>query len=161
MAQPLVRLAGGTASPYTQKMLALLRYRRVPYAITWGQIEQACEALGVAQPKPVFMPTFFFEEENGLKAVTDSELCYINREDIQALRVEYPELDARLKRFVNVGNIRLSKKNAFGKLFPEQAITESGMTKSQVEAEQRASSGTILDGRSAWPRRRLAAKRGA
>jgi len=72
MAQPLVRLAGGTASPYTQKMLALLRYRRVPYAITWGQIEQACEALGVAQPKPVFMPTFFFEEENGLKAVTDS-----------------------------------------------------------------------------------------
>ena len=72
MAQPLVRLAGGTASPYTQKMLALLRYRRVPYAMTWGQIEQACEALGVAQPKPVFMPTFFFEEENGLRAVTDS-----------------------------------------------------------------------------------------
>ena len=72
-----------------------------------------------------------------LKAVTDSELCYINREDIQALRVEYPELDARLKRFVNVGNIRLSKKNALGKLFPELAITESGMTKSQVEAEQR------------------------
>ena len=72
MAQPLGRLAGGTASPYTQKMLALLRYRRVPYAINWGQIEQACEALGVAQPKPVFMPTFFFEEENGLKAVTDS-----------------------------------------------------------------------------------------
>ena len=60
MAQPLVRLAGGTASPYTQKMLALLRYRRVPYAMTWGQIEQACEALGVEQPKPVFMPTFLF-----------------------------------------------------------------------------------------------------
>ena len=67
-----VQLVGGTGSPYTQKMLALLRYRRIPYAITWGQPETTCAALGVEAPKPTFMPTFFFEEDGELTAHCDS-----------------------------------------------------------------------------------------
>jgi len=53
-------------------MVALLRYRRLPYAVTWGQVEPVCDALGIEKPRPVLMPTFLFEEEGGIKAQCDS-----------------------------------------------------------------------------------------
>lgn len=89
--QELVRLAGGTASPYTQKMVALLRYRRVPYAVTWGQPDMVCDELGIEKPKPTFMPTFFFEEDGKTQAVCDSTPIIRRLEELHPGRSVLPQ----------------------------------------------------------------------
>ena len=89
--QEPVRLVGGTGSPYTQKMVALLRYRRIPYAITWGQPNEACDALGVEKPKPIFMPTFFFEEGGETVAQCDSTPIIRRLEDMYPGRSVLPD----------------------------------------------------------------------
>ncbi|MCB1686954.1 MAG: glutathione S-transferase C-terminal domain-containing protein [Halioglobus sp.] len=68
-----VRLVGGTGSPYTQKMVALLRYRHIPYAVTWGDPAAMLDALGIEKPKPIFMPTFLFDNDEGkVEGICDS-----------------------------------------------------------------------------------------
>jgi hypothetical protein len=53
-----------------------------------------------------------------VRAVTDSELCFLTHDDILTLNAKYPELKARLARFEKVGQMRLTAKNQvklFGK----------------------------------------------
>lgn len=92
--QEIVRLVGGTGSPYTQKMVALLRYRRVPYAVTWGKPDELCDSLGIEQPTPIFMPTFFFEENGHTKAVCDSTPIIRRLEDMYTGRSVLPAAPA-------------------------------------------------------------------
>lgn len=69
MAEPLA-LMGAPGSPYTRKMLALLRYRRIPYRLLIGD-QAALE--GLPQAKVQLLPTFYFEtNDGGYEPVVDS-----------------------------------------------------------------------------------------
>jgi hypothetical protein len=66
-----LKLMGAPGSPYTRKMLALLRYRRIPYAVLWGGHQNPPQ--GLPQPKVKLLPTFYFPDGNGdVEAVVDS-----------------------------------------------------------------------------------------
>lgn len=69
--QERLELTGAPGSPYTRKMLSVLRYRRLPYSVFWGNgnIPE-----GYPEPKVRLLPTFFFPDgDNGeLVPVTDS-----------------------------------------------------------------------------------------
>ena len=66
---PPLLLSGRHGSPYTRKMLALLRYRRIPYRLL--QSKAAVDALPAA--KVPLLPTFYLPDASGaLSAVTDS-----------------------------------------------------------------------------------------
>lgn len=51
-----LELMGAPGSPYTRKMLALLRYRHIDYNIIWGGAMGAPE--GYPKPKVALLPTF-------------------------------------------------------------------------------------------------------
>ena len=66
-----LKLMGAPGSPYTRKMLALLRYRRIPYAMLWGGHQNP--PAGLPQPRVKLLPTFYFPTDGGdVEAVVDS-----------------------------------------------------------------------------------------
>jgi len=65
-----ITLLGAPGSPYTRKMLAVLRYRRIAYRFL---VRGSPELKGLPQPKVALLPTFYLPGETGeLEAVTDS-----------------------------------------------------------------------------------------
>ena len=73
-----LEIFGATPSPYTQKMLSLLRYKRIPYNIHWGDTRGRLESLNLELPKPVLLPVILFEnEDKELAATTDSTPCLL------------------------------------------------------------------------------------
>ncbi len=70
MATTPLRFKGAPGSPYTRKMLAVLRFRRIPYEFLIG--DQATD-LGLPEPKVSLLPTFYLPGDDGeLEAVVDS-----------------------------------------------------------------------------------------
>ena len=68
-----IKLIGSTMSPYTRKMVSLLRYRLIPYKIIWGDPVSILDQMKIEKPKPVLHPTFIIKSAGEkAKAVTDS-----------------------------------------------------------------------------------------
>ena len=63
MSKP-IKVFGNVGSPYTQKILALLRYRNIPYTASWGDVIHNLSLLNLEIPKPVLLPTMVFKDEN-------------------------------------------------------------------------------------------------
>ena len=66
-----LELSGAPGSPYTRKMLGVLRYRHIPHSVFWGRTNIP-DTYPV--PKVSLLPTFYFPDgENGARVpVTDS-----------------------------------------------------------------------------------------
>jgi glutathione S-transferase len=65
-----IALSGAPGSPYTRKMLGVLRYRRLPYRF---MPSEGPALAGLPAPKVRLLPTFYLPGENGaLEAVVDS-----------------------------------------------------------------------------------------
>ncbi|MEM7661533.1 MAG: glutathione S-transferase [Pseudomonadota bacterium] len=92
-----LELSGAPGSPYTRKMIGVLRYRHIPFSVYWGADSVPDE---YPDPKVRLLPTFYFPDENGeLKAVTDSTPIIRRLEDDYDGRKIIP--DDPLLRFLN------------------------------------------------------------
>ena len=79
MSDALLPMRGSPGSPYTRKMLALLRYRRIPYRFIQS------DSNDLPKPKVGLIPIFYFPDEQGeLQAEVDSTPI------IRKLESEYP-----------------------------------------------------------------------
>lgn len=66
-----VELLGAPGSPYTRKMLAILRYRQIPYRMLWGS--HRAPPQGYPEPTVKLLPTFYFTDKSGEReAAVDS-----------------------------------------------------------------------------------------
>jgi glutathione S-transferase len=65
-----IELLGSPGSPYTRKMLALLRYRRIPHRMLWGS--HFDPPADYPTPKVKLLPTFYFAGAHGPEAMVDS-----------------------------------------------------------------------------------------
>jgi glutathione S-transferase len=82
MGDSLLPVRGSPGSPYTRKMLAVLRYRRIPYRYIQGKNEGN---QNLPEPKVGLIPVFYFKDDRGeLVAEVDSTPI------IRRLETEYP-----------------------------------------------------------------------
>ena len=61
-----IKVFGVPASPYTQKMISILRYRHIAYEVFMGDVPGRLSRLEeIEPPKPILLPTLLLEDESG------------------------------------------------------------------------------------------------
>ena len=58
-----VSFCGTGGSPYTQKMLAVLRFYRQPHRYVTGPAREGLMQSGIERPRPQLAPTFYFQDQ--------------------------------------------------------------------------------------------------
>ena len=85
-----IPIVGNPASPYTRKMLALMRYRRIPYTVEWGDPRALIKKMGLEEPKPILLPVLVFNIDGKNRAITDSTPIIRHLENEFSLRRVIP-----------------------------------------------------------------------
>ena len=85
-----IPIVGNPASPYTRKMLALMRYRRIPYSVEWGDPRALIKKMGLEEPKPILLPVLVFNIDGKNRAITDSTPIIRHLENEFSLRRVIP-----------------------------------------------------------------------
>ncbi len=80
--QERLELTGAPGSPYTRKMIALLRFRHLPFMVYWGDSKIPAN---YPSPKVRLLPTFYFPEGEDGTLVTATDSTPI----IRRLEVDY------------------------------------------------------------------------
>ena len=94
-----IKLIGNPASPYTRKMVAYLRFKRIPHQVIWGDVSDVLKPMNIDPPKPILLPVLLLPRDGKLTAVTDSTPLIEEFENSYSDRSVYPE-DQSL-RFIN------------------------------------------------------------
>ena len=89
-----LEIIGAPGSPYSRKMLALVRYRRLPYVLRWGRPQDAPKEY--PQPKVPLLPTVYFPSDSGPTVAIDSTPIIRRLETIWPNRSVIPA-DPRLR----------------------------------------------------------------
>ena len=84
----VIDVLGVPASPYTRKMLALLRYRQIPYRAIWGSHMDLPKSL--PPPKIKLLPTIYLNTVAGKEALVDSTPIIDRLEDLYKDRAIRP-----------------------------------------------------------------------
>jgi glutathione S-transferase len=82
-----IKIFGAPASPYTQKMISIMRYRHIAYEFYIGDVSGRLSRIeGIESPKPVLLPTLLLKDGQGnLQATTDTTPI------IKRFENEYPD----------------------------------------------------------------------
>jgi len=84
----VIDVLGVPASPYTRKMLALMRYRQIPYRAIWGSHMDLPK--GLPPPKVKLIPTIYLNTAAGKEALVDSTPIIDLLEDLYKDRAVRP-----------------------------------------------------------------------
>ena len=68
-----LQIFGATPSPYTEIMITLMRFKRIPFDVHFGDVASLLKERNITPPKPILLPVMLLENDSGNEvATTDS-----------------------------------------------------------------------------------------